>query len=170
MHTQLSFCVFWRPVISQFSKDSFFFCFFFFFQNLGAKWFFSKFPVLSLIFESFCLPNTIEIGFQLLFCVSCCSKRRKSPKRQLEFLAWFLSQNGRFVKVTCFSKICLLKSLFVVFFWVHSFWAKLSKKGNFAPPPKKILTDNSKAHFGHFLVFLLVFFCFLFVFDGLRVR
>ena len=27
--------------------------------------------------------------------------------------------------------------IFIVFFWVRAFWAKVSKKGNFGHPPKK---------------------------------
>ena len=57
-----------------------------------------------------------------------------------------------------------------MFFWVRAFLAKLPKKGNFGPPPKKkILADSRKAHFGVFGVFSLLL-SFLFFFEGLRVR
>ena len=92
-----------------------------------------------------------------------------------------------------FSKVCVThnsfqkKSCWNLYFysvvWVHAFWAKVSKKGNFEKTPKKKpkLTDNWKAPFLVFLCFFVASFfscfsCFfLFVFfcvflEGLRVR
>ena len=56
----------------------------------------------------------------------------------------FLSKNGRFVTHNCFSKKLAETPIFIVFFGVRAFWAKVSKKGDFGHPPKKekILTDN----------------------------
>ena len=73
----------------------------------------------------------------------------------------FLSKNGRFVTHNCFSKIGVLKPLLFIVFWgVRAFWAKLSKKGIFGHPPKnkKFLTDIWQAHFLIFFVLFNLFF------------
>ena len=52
-----------------------------------------------------------------------------------------------------------------MFFWVRAFSAKLSKKGNFGPPPEsKIGLITEKLIFGYFQFFLLFLFSLFFLF------
>ena len=51
---------------------------------------------------------------------------------------WFFwSKNGRFVTHICSPKKRPETPIFIVFWGVSAFWAKVSKKGNFEKPPKK---------------------------------
>ena len=53
-------------------------------------------------------------------------------------IKFFLVQKWPFRDAYVFSKKRFAETpIFIVFFWVRAFWAKLSKKGNFGHPPKK---------------------------------
>ena len=188
--------IFWCSVISLC-----FFCFQLFFIYLKIAFFkkgvqnlvFSIFSVLSYFFE-----NSLFLGWlkhyknrvSADFGVFCFWKRRNRQKKDnwnLQILG-FLVQKRPFRDTQLLFKKRPWNPYFYSVFWVRAFWAKVSKKGNFEKPPKKKenLTDNWKAIFGVFAVFLLggsfffffvfVFLVFLFVFcfcvflEGLRVR
>ena len=79
---------------------------------------------------------------------------------------WFFCQKMAVSwRTTLFQKRPCWSPYFHSVFWVHAFWAKVSRKGNFENTPKKEkMTDNWKALVLVFLCFLLLLFSFFLIF------
>ena len=129
--TQLSFVIFWGPVIRQFSKNS--------------------------VFQNLLIAKHYKKGVLAMFGVFVVQREEKGKRWQLEFLIFaFLGPKNRFVAVDCFCFFGLLKALFLSCFWGARFLGRVIKKYSWTnkKESQKILTDNRKAHF------LVVFGCF----------
>ena len=123
-----------------------------------------------------CSLKHYKRGFQQTFVFLLFKDKKKPQNENWNFWFWFLlSKNGRSVMVRCFSKIALLKPLFLQCFWVSAFGAKLSKN-NISDPPQKnrrFWFIIEKLLFWYFLFFFFPFLFFFFVFCFwfcLRVR
>ena len=75
-----------------------------------------------------------------MFCVFVVEREeRKRQRKKDTWNFWFwvvLVQKWRFRDANLFSENGLLKPLFYNVLGGRAFWTKLSRKGNFGPPPK----------------------------------
>ena len=111
-----------------------------------------------------------KIGFQEKFVFLLFKEKNKAPKHY----NWnfFLFRKWPFRDSYLFSKIGLLRPLFLWCFWVRAafFGPSCQKREFWTTPQKEILTDHWKARVLVFFSFLVVFvICFGFLL-GLRVR
>ena len=154
------------------------------YKNRGLRWFL----VLGYQFVFFCFQlffSFLKIAFfkkgvqTLVFVVE---REENRPNKNDNWNLWiwfFLVQKWPFCDAYLLSKKGPETPIFIFFWGVSAFWAKVSKKGNFEKPPKKrknwLITE--KLFFGIFAFwgggfFFSCFFCFLCLFflEGLRVR
>ena len=131
------FVFFLFPVICQFSKNSLF-------QKKGVKIGSFNFQCFKFKFWNFSCFGLLKHyknrgfsncwGFLLL-------KEKKTGKKNDNWNLWilvFLVQKWPFRDAHLLFKKRAWNPYFYSVFWVRAFWAKVSKKGNFQKPPRKM--------------------------------
>ena len=133
----------------------------FFFNFLCFRFNFWKLSFLGL------LKHYKNRGFSWCWCFTLLKETEGKKNDNWNFwILFFCPKMAVSWRITFFPKMPCSNPYFYRVFWVRVFWAKLLKKAIFGHPQKrKILTDNWKALFWYFCVFLLFLsFSFLFLF------